>query len=600
MTVLLGYLLPALPLTVGLGGLLLRPAAKRTSAALGIAGAASVLVVAALLVTRPGESRHQLPWLDLGGLRVTLGVWLTPQSALLAVTVAAVALAVQVYSVGYLADDDRYAPYAAQISVFTGAMMLVVVAGDLIPLLVGWEVMGVCSYLLIAHDRRLPEAPRAAVKAFLVTRVGDVGFLLGVAILGVQAKSFVIADVLAFHYDPATVTVAGLLLLAGVAGKSAQFPLHTWLPDAMAGPTPISALIHAATMVAAGGYVLVRLYPLLSQSTTVLTVLGVMAAVTILLGALAAAVQVDIKRVLAWSTVSQLGYLTGAVAVGAPAAAMFHLLTHAAFKALLFLAGGVVIHATGRNTMTGGLARAMPLTCGAFVIGVGALAGLPPLAGFWSKDAALAAAAHSHAGVAVVVWPAMLLGVLLTAWYGARLLLLTFAGPARAGHEAGWSMRAPVLLLSVPAALLGLGVFAFGFRDRVGLGELPHLTDVLAPLLLTAAGAGAAWWRWRADRTDPAGVFGRLRPFLAAGCGVDQLQDRLLVRPALALASTVRGVDEVGVGGVVDGVGAAVSGLGGRLAAAHRGPLPRAMTMAGTGALALVAVVAALTWGDVR
>ncbi|EEP71812.1 proton-translocating NADH-quinone oxidoreductase, chain L [Micromonospora sp. ATCC 39149] len=453
MTGLLGALLPAVPLVAGLAGLLLPPAprgagtgadpARRVAVGLGVAGAAGALLVAVALLARVGPPvETSTTWVELGGLRVTLGVRLDGAAALVAVAVAAVALAVQVYSVGYLRRgphddvevDHRYPPYAAQISLFTAAMLLVVVAGDLIMLLVGWEVMGLCSYLLIAHDRRLPGAPAAAMKAFLVTRVGDVGFLLGIALLGVSAGSFRIVDVLAHDHATGTLTAACLLLLAGVAGKSAQFPLHTWLPDAMAGPTPVSALIHAATMVAAGVYAVARLYPLFERAPAALAVLGVLASVTLLLGALAATAQDDLKRVLAWSTVSQLGYMTGALAVGSPSAALFHLLTHAAFKALLFLAAGAVIHAVGTTLMSrmGGLRSAMPVTFWCTAVGLGALAGVPPLAGFWSKDGVLAAAqaaALDSAGpapawVGWLVWLAGLAGVAVTAWYATRLLLL--------------------------------------------------------------------------------------------------------------------------------------------------------------------------------
>ncbi len=264
MSVTLGPLLPAVPLVAAFAGFLLPLRSRSLAAGLGIAGAAGALLVAVLLALgydQPFET--SVEWVRIGDLTVTFGVRIDGPATLVALAVGVVALAVQVYSVAYLHDDDRYPPYAAQVSLFTAAMLLVVVSGDLILLLVGWEVMGICSYLLIGHDRRLPEAPAAAVKAFLVTRVGDVGFLLGIVVLGVHAGSFRIADVLASLAPDAdaTVTIAALLLLAGVAGKSAQFPLHTWLPDAMAGPTPISALIHAATMVAAGIYVVTRLEP---------------------------------------------------------------------------------------------------------------------------------------------------------------------------------------------------------------------------------------------------------------------------------------------------------------------------------------------------
>ncbi|MEU8299535.1 NADH-quinone oxidoreductase subunit L [Micromonospora sp. NPDC048909] len=653
-TTLLGALLPAVPLVAGLLGLLLPPSprglaahggadpargeqrARRAAITLGVAGAAGALALAvALLATLDAPVEAATGWVDLGGLTVTLGVRLDGAAALVAVAVAAVALAVQVYSIGYLKRgphddvdvDHRYPPYAAQISLFTGAMLLVVVAGDLIMLLVGWEVMGLCSYLLIAHDRRLPEAPAAAMKAFLVTRVGDVGFLLGIALLGVSAGSFRIADVLAHDYSPGTLTAACLLLLAGVAGKSAQFPLHTWLPDAMAGPTPISALIHAATMVAAGVYAVARLYPLFVAAPVALTVLGVLGSITLLLGALAATAQDDIKRVLAWSTVSQIGYMTGALAVGSPAAALFHLLTHAAFKALLFLAAGAVIHAVGTTLMSqmGGLRRSMPVTFWCTVVGLGALAGLPPLAGFWSKDGVLAvaqaAALHGDgptpSWLGWLVWLAGLVGVAVTAWYATRLLLRAFLGETREPlvhpHDPPGTLRWPLLLLAVPAALLGLAGFAGPFADRLQPAEvatpghpsdllpaegLVHLTPaVLLPLALLVLGAGLAWARWRRDRTaDPATALGPLRPVFAAAFRLDDLQHALVVRPTRAFAGWVRAGDEVVVDGVVEGSGRAASGLGAGLAALHRAALPRAAAAVLAGAL-LIGLAAALIGG---
>ncbi|MEU1885259.1 NADH-quinone oxidoreductase subunit L [Micromonospora sp. WMMD987] len=632
MTGLLGAALPVVPLVAGLSGLLLPPASKdatggqdtarRAAVGLGVAGAAGALLVAVLLLARIGEPvETSTSWIDFGGLRVTLGVRLDGVAALVAVAVAAVALAVQVYSVAYLRRgphddvevDHRYPPYAAQISLFTAAMLLVVVSGDLILLLVGWEVMGLCSYLLIAHDRRLPEAPAAAMKAFLVTRVGDVGFLLGIALLGVSAGSFRIADVLAHDHATGTLTAACLLLLAGVAGKSAQFPLHTWLPDAMAGPTPISALIHAATMVAAGVYAVTRLYPLFTRAPVALAVLGVLASVTLLLGALAATAQDDLKRVLAWSTVSQLGYMTGALAVGAPAAALFHLLTHAAFKALLFLAAGAVIHAVGTTLLSrmGGLRRSMPVTFWCTLIGLGALAGVPPLSGFWSKDGVLAAAeaaaldgtGPAPTWVGWLVWLAGLLGVLLTAAYATRLLLRAFFGEPRLPllhpHDPPAAMRWPVLLLAVPAALLGLAAFWPPFTDRLrGTAtdvELVHLAPaVLLPLALLLAGAGLAWAGWRRDpAADPARALGPLRPVFARAFRLDDLQHTLVVRPTTALARVTRTVDEVGVDGLVEGIGRGTSTLGAGLAALHRAALPRATAAVLAGTL-LIGLAAAL------
>jgi NADH-quinone oxidoreductase subunit L len=625
-------LIPGVPLLFGLLGLTLPPGDRGShdtnrgpAAALGIAGAgASLAVTLALLLFAHQPLDVHRPWVSLGGLDITLSFSAGVTALSIAVAVCVVALFVQIYSVAYLHDDPRYAPYAAQVSLFTGAMLLVVTSGDLIALLVGWEVMGACSYLLIGHDRRLPEAPAAAVKAFLVTRVGDVGFLLGIALLIVPAGTSRISVVLAHHYTTPTLTAALLLLLAGVAGKSAQFPLHTWLPDAMAGPTPISALIHAATMVAAGVYVVFRMYPLYAQSPAALAVLGVIAAITILLGALSAMAQDDMKRVLAWSTVSQIGYMTGALAVGSPAAALFHLLTHAAFKALLFLAAGAVIHTVGTNYLSrmGGLRTHLPLTFWSFVVGLGALAGLPPLAGFWSKENVLTAAAHATDGggpapvwVAWVVWLAALLAVGVTAWYATRLLLCAFFGVSRehgpdgpdweigfddarytrppVPHDPPGAMRWPIVLLAIPAALLGLAAYAPGFRTALEL-EDPHLTvAVLLPLLLLAAGAGTAWWLWWAvPGADPAMALGRVRPLLAAGFRLDAVQNTLVVRPVRALAGLVTAADERVVDAAVEGTGTTTTRLGGLLHSAHRIALPGAAVILFAGAL-LLGVVAA-------
>jgi NADH-quinone oxidoreductase subunit L len=652
----------AAPLLVGLGGLLLPPTRRGRfpAAAFGIAAAALALSCAVTLLATVSEPvTAAVTWIRFGDLTVSLGLRADLTAIQVSVAVTAVALAVQIYSVGYLHRDERYAPYAAQVSLFTAAMLLVVTADDLILLLIGWEVMGACSYLLIGHDRSLPEAPAAAVKAFLVTRVGDVGFLLGIAFLAVHAGSFRIGEVLAGSYPQ----WIALLLLAGVAGKSAQFPLHTWLPDAMAGPTPVSALIHAATMVASGIYLVARLYPVFVQSPLALSVLGLIAAVTLLLGALAATAQDDLKRVLAWSTVSQIGYMAAALAIGAPGAAIFHLLTHAAFKALLFLAAGCVIHAVGSNLMSrmGGLRRNMPDVFWCTVIGLGALAGLPPLSGFWSKEGVIAAAAEARDGhgqvpawIALVVWVAALLGVALTAWYSTRLLLRVFFGPVPAvrAHqpevtpektapvgpafvgkptflelEAARKAKAlaeqasadveeppaeppaprpldppalmhwPVMALAVPSALLGLVALLPDARADLALAA-PHVSlSLILALALLVTGALSAWWLWRRrPDSDPAGALGRFRPLLANAFYLDQIQDRLLVRPVRAMASAVRRADESVVDGAVEGTGRGVTGLGGLLARAHRAPLPRAATALLAGAV-LIGLAAAILGG---
>ncbi|WP_242902906.1 NADH-quinone oxidoreductase subunit 5 family protein [Actinomadura terrae] len=361
-------------------------------------------IVAFTVWRDPGERVGELATIDTGGVPIRVALQVDGLSAVVALMVCCVALAVQVYSVAYMRDDRRYSSYAAFISMFTAAMLLVVYSGDLIVLYAGWEVMGICSYFLIGHHWEDRDNSRAAVKAFLVTRLGDVGFLIGILVLGVGANTFSIRGVLAEagNMPHSTVTAAALLLLAGVAGKSAQFPLHTWLPDAMAGPTPISALIHAATMVAAGVYVVARLYGVFVEAPAALTVLGVVAVVSMVGSALAALAQDDLKRVLAYSTISQLGVMAAGLAVGADTAAIFHLLTHGAFKALLFLSAGCVIVVAGSNMLAhyGGLRRGMPVTFWSMTVGLAALVGVPPFSGWFSKDSVIEAAQHSalHGG----------------------------------------------------------------------------------------------------------------------------------------------------------------------------------------------------------
>jgi NADH-quinone oxidoreductase subunit L len=633
MTAALGAALPLVPFAAALLGFLLPRSSRVGAGFLGILGATAALVIAVMVAVRvEGLVDSSYASAGFGPLVVSYDVRVNLAAAYVAIAVCTVALAVQVYSTSYLRSDERYAPYAAQVSLFTAAMLLVVVAGDLVMLLVGWEVMGICSYLLIGHDRRLPEAPAAAVKAFIVTRLGDVGFLLGIAVIGVRAGSFRVADVLApWVLDAPTTTVVCLLLLAGVAGKSAQFPLHTWLPDAMAGPTPISALIHAATMVAAGVYVVTRLYPLFLASPAALDVLAVVAAVTMLLGALVATAQDDIKRVLAWSTVSQIAYMMGALAVAAPAAALFHLLTHAAFKALLFLAAGSVIHAVGTNLMSemGGLRRDMPTTFWCTTIGLGALVGVPPLAGFWSKEEILHSAVADNGWRPLLVYLAALATVIVTAGYATRMWLRTFFGPRSAGprsaeapagvsaqgpsevpadapseavrgHEPPWPMGWTVIGLAVPSALLGFLALSPGFAQALGAPERFTVgPDAAVPLVWMALAVTVVWLAWRQrPAEDPARLLGRARPVFAHAFYLDAVQDALVVRPVYRLARAVRRLDESGVDGAVEATGRGAVGLGRILGAAHRAGLPRAVTavLGGATLLGLAAVAIVEVW----
>jgi NADH-quinone oxidoreductase subunit L len=409
-------------------------------------------------------------------LHIPIGITVDGLAAVLLVVVTTVSLLVQIYSVGYMRGDKRYVLYFANLSLFTTGMLVVVLADNLLFLLVGWEIMGICSYFLIGHWWEDPANARAAIKAFLVTRVGDIGFLFGIFVFFWAAKSFeierIIAGVESGAIGPTTVTLGAVLLFCGAIGKSGQFPLHVWLPDAMAGPTPVSALIHAATMVAAGVFLVARMFPVFEASATAMNEIGVIASITMLIGALLALVQDDIKRVLAYSTVSQLAYMMAGLGVGGYESGVFHLFTHAFFKAGLFLAAGSVIHAVGSNSMSrmGGLARAMPWTFWSFTIGALALAGIFPLAGFWSKDEILTEAWNlgfgtpaehvaTSQGVAQVVFVTGMFTAFLTAFYVARMLWLTFGSAYRGDrhpHEPDGFMLVPIVLLAVGAALAGL------------------------------------------------------------------------------------------------------------------------------------------------
>ncbi|WP_067466686.1 NADH-quinone oxidoreductase subunit 5 family protein [Actinomadura macra] len=573
-----------------------------------IAASLAFAAIIAFTVWRdPGERTGTLTTIDTGSVPIRVALQVDGLSAVVALMVCCVALAVQVYSITYLGGDRRYSSYAAFISMFTAAMLLVVFAGDLIVLYAGWEVMGVCSYFLIGHHWEDRANSRAAIKAFLVTRLGDVGFLIGILVLGVGAGTFSLDGVLAKadQLPHTTVTVAALLLLAGVAGKSAQFPLHTWLPDAMAGPTPISALIHAATMVAAGVYVVARLYAVFVAAPAALTVLGVVAVISMAGSALAALAQDDLKRVLAYSTISQLGVMAAGLAVGGDTAAIFHLLTHGAFKALLFLSAGCVIVVAGSNMLAhyGGLRRGMPVTFWSMTVGLAALVGIPPFSGWFSKDSVIEAAQHSAlhggdhsavdlpAGVAWLVYLGLLLTVGLTAAYATRAWLMTFFGEPRGSYEireAPRIMSWTVAALAVPAATLGF----FG----LGADELrPHVGSALLGLLLAALGAGAAYVVWNRDPAqDPAHALGRLLPVFARAFYVDDLYAAVVVRPVLALARYVVDIDSRGIDATVVGSARGARRLGEILRVPQNGNAQTYLTGLLAGVVVIVAGVVIL------
>ena len=507
-----------------------------------------------------------------GGPIATVGVLVDPLSNAMLVLVTLVSLLVQVYSLAYLGDEPpaalgRYYTYQ---SLFAFSMLGLVLSPGFLQMFVFWELVGLCSYLLIGYWYQRPAAARAAVKAFWITKLGDVGFVIGIVLLWSATGTFDFGELFAKAQEHA-LAIDGLgtimfLIYLGAVGKSAQFPLHVWLPDAMEGPTPVSALIHAATMVTAGVFMVTRAQPLFALVPDVLTLIGWVGAFTALLAATMACVESDIKRVLAYSTVSQLGYMMAAAGAGAADAGFLHLMTHGLFKALLFLAAGAVIHAVGTNDIfrMGGLFRAMPQTGIVFIVGTLALAGVPPLAGFFSKEAVLSGVWEAHLTVPFLM---LALTVLLTAFYMFRVVFITFFGRAfEAGHphEAPWLMRGPLWLL---AAL----TVAVGIRLAVGGGE-HEAPGWLVPLSLASAfvGFALAWAMYQRGLVEPATFSTALAPFdflARRRYGIDALYAGLYRALVLGFARLIGWIDRY----LVDGVLNVLSALTLRAGAGLRG-----------------------------
>ncbi|MDE0232152.1 MAG: NADH-quinone oxidoreductase subunit L [bacterium] len=528
-----------------------------------------------------------------GGLVFELGWIVDGLSIMMYWVVAAVGLAVFVYAHGYMKGEVRVTFFFAALSLFAGSMLVLVGSPNLVQLIIGWEGVGLASYLLIGHNWEVKENSSAAMKAFYTNKVADVGLVIGVIIIGITLGSFHFWDLAAAAAEHSAAlgpvaVAAGLLLFFGAMGKSAQFPLHIWLPDAMAGPTPVSALMHAATMVTAGIYLMARTFPLYQELATAARPWMIAAGTITLFGmGLLALVADDIKRVLAYSTVSQLGYMMTAVAAGGYTAGLFHLFTHAFFKALLFLGAGSVIHAVHSNNMSdmGGLRRHMPDTYRTFVIGSLALAGVFPLSGFWSKDEILATLGYE--GYTLVMWIAVA-GAFVTAFYMARAVALTFFGEYRGHgepHESPPIMTRPLWALAVPAVLVGVvnipGLklpWIGSFTDWLSVRSVPmgdHHAEAI-DLGLAAAGLAAAvaglWLGWiafgpsAAHRPDRDRVeIPVLYPLLRQKYYLDHAALGLVWVIRQPAARAVNWVNDYVIDGVVNGVGALCQRLAGLL-----------------------------------
>src|SRR5262245_51361065 len=434
---------------------------------------AMVVVVAALTHTAPfndeaagyGHDVFLFQWIPAGDFDVSVGFWVDSLTACLLIVVTTIGMLLHIYPIGYMGHDPGYWRFFAYLNLFMFSMLLLVMADNFLVVFVAWELVGLSSYLLIGFWRQRRTAALAAKKAFLVNRVGDVGFALGIMLIFVSLGTLNIREVIEHigELDAAVIIAISLLVFAGAMGKSAQFPLHVWLPDAMEGPTPVSALIHAATMVNAGVYLVARSSPIFAHAPEAMIVVAGIGIFTAILAATIAMTQTDIKRVLAYSTLSQLGYMFAALGVGAFTAAIFHLMTHGFFKGLLFLGSGSVIHAVHEEQdmrRMGGLAKKIPITYVTTLIGSLAIAGIPPLAGFFSKDEIVGEAFKLGF---TWVWAIGIFVALLTAFYMFRLMGLTFWGPSRVDphvepnvHESPPVMTWPLILLAIPSVLLGI------------------------------------------------------------------------------------------------------------------------------------------------
>ena len=612
--------IPLLPLGAAiLAGLFGRLIGRTLASVVTIAGVAGALLLSLQVLRQlmfegaPVYNDTVYTWLVTDGIRMQVGFLVDRLTVLMMVVVTFVSLCVHVYTIGYMHDDAGYQRFFSYISLFTFAMLMLVMANNFMQLFFGWEAVGVVSYLLIGFWYTRPTAIFANMKAFLVNRVGDFGFVLGIAGVVYFTGSLDYTD--AFAAAPAiasktlvllpghtwsAITVICICLFIGAMGKSAQMPLHVWLPDSMEGPTPISALIHAATMVTAGIFMVARMSPLFELSETALSTVLVIGATTALFMGFLGIVSNDIKRVVAYSTLSQLGYMTVALGVSAYSVAIFHLMTHAFFKALLFLAAGAVIiamHHEQDMRKMGGLRHRMPVTYWTSLIGALALIGTPFFSGFYSKDALIEAVSESHRAGAGYAYVCVLLGVFITALYTFRMIFMTFHGKERLDHHAqdhfhdvGWDMKAPLVALAIPSLLIGFFTIQpvlfgnyFGSAIQVAehndvVAEIGHHFEgpvafalhgpLGAPFWLALSGVVCAWLFFLRNPSWAAAVQSRLtglHTLLVNKYYFDWFNENVLARASRGLGTVLWKAGDQAVidGTLVNGSAAAVNWFAG-------------------------------------
>lgn len=583
----LAWLIPLFPIASWLFISLLGQKVKGSGDRVGIVAITVALafsLLALIDVIGGGSASASFTWAQLGSFTINMGYQVDALTAVMLVVVTLVSLLVHIYSLGYMHGDVRYKRYYAVLSLFTASMLGLVLADNFLMLFIFWELVGLCSFLLIGHWYEKPEVGHSAMKAFLTTRVGDVGMFIGIMLIWLNTSTFdflgVAQAVDAGVLSGTMLAITAVMLFMGAVGKSAQFPLHVWLPDAMAGPTSVSALIHAATMVAAGIYLVARGYALFAPSDIALTTVAWIGGFTAIFAASIALVQNDIKRVLAFSTISQLGFMMLALGVGGYTAAIFHLVTHAIFKALLFLGSGSVIHGADTQDMRemGGLRRKMPVTFWTWIIGSTALAGIPPLAGFWSKEEILLDAWYSDQRA--LFWLA-LIAATMTAFYITRATVLTFFGKPRdakryeRAHESPRTMTIPLVILGGIAVVIGFinSPFSEYWFSHFVYYEEPHVvgTNLTVMALASVAWivgilvAAAAYLFGWIPTAKVRKALGPVYNLLQERYYVDTFYNLVFVKGTVLIARVIGWLDRVVVDGVVNLVGLGTSSLAGSI-----------------------------------
>jgi NADH-quinone oxidoreductase subunit L len=567
------WLIPVFPLVAFMLLLLFGKQLKEKAAYVGIlALAVSFGMAVVILFERIGGQnyRYVLDWLNFGDTTITMGYEVTALNAMMLVIVTLVSLLVHMFSRDYLQGDDRIEVFYSYLGLFSFSMLGLVLSPNLLQLYIFWELVGLCSYLLVGFWYFKPEAAAAAKKAFLTTRIGDVGLLIGLILTFIYTGSFeydvIFTAVSAGLLDQTLITVIALLVFLGAVGKSAQFPLHIWLPDAMEGPTPVSALIHAATMVAAGVYLVAVMYPMFIASATAMTVVAYTGAITAIFAASIGLVQKDIKRVLAYSTVSQLGFMMLALGTAGYVAGLFHLMTHAFFKALLFLGAGSVIHGVHSQDINemGGLWSKMRITAVTFLIGALAISGIPPFAGFWSKDEIFAAV---WASGDMLLFTIAVVTAFMTAFYMFRLFFVTFTGSYRGEHkprESGPFMTIPLMVLAIFA--IGAGLVNAPFTHHAltdfliqgtSIGEQALASGWMMGLsvVIAVAGITLAWLIYGkgiVNRDSIKNTFATPYRILYNKYYVDELYINVITKPVVSLGNLLWSIDRNLVDGFVN------------------------------------------------